>query len=922
MSTFFPNAQNTSICGGVFSHVQGDQYNYYNGHITTQLISSSSTDQRIAATQETSPTSTTMVSHVNRNQVNQFSQREEKERTEFSDYRNIKSGDFYRLEDVCVTKYRRRPRRLGERPNADRTFCTVKVIGTEGKFTSVTYSGPDARRAFEEDFRKCSQTRSSKTAQVFAVDVGMVPSLLLWHGLVPISHFERSFERVGGLYVYNLCRKLKCSERELWVDSARGLICRGPEGPLSYIVEDCWEVETEELPLTIEMLQEDVFMRFLASQKSEQADRVFLWAMWWDDIDIDVTELFDQPTIFSTLTATPIAFANNLWTSESGFVEEEVLENGLTRFRLEEDGTWLSLHLNLCARPAWLSQSSNIFQSRGISFDDNLSVYQLVYHRASLEGYFGQSPSKSQRRRQQPIYLFVYTPSRDLTEGKTSRLYFWSFHKDGRSRLSPELCLDFGLPIDLGIGIRDVYSWKTNNYKQIHQYQRLRGFDPTTTDYAQHLGYNDHIFQPIDHSERFMQVYQEHFNNLDGSVTGDSSECLSDTMDQKPVDVSNYTATSQSQIYSREGEPVVSSVHVTNKHQRKDTGFGGTERNNPETGFRHKSDITNEHGLPMDKQHSRPVRPLPTRLLSFAYPFNIDSLEYSHLRQAHQSRTPPACYSSQPLHNYSPCLPSPLSSHLSFPLDGTYIPPSITFNLLRPSIDSFNTRLPSDSYSSDEDTALRPNRAVSAMDSAYTDPSLYSVNTGTTTTLVGTDSTGDVVTWSGKSLSAPLPAADAFHTEPAHNPTYNSMPTVGYPSNSTFLANTLYSRHSGGGGATPHAHNLGYPPLVPQEHWNTLDVYHHPSYSSSAYFPPATIFPPNSTVHAHAHRPSFSYTPHGHPIFLPLNGGSPLAPQRHWSVPDGQPRQYIDGFAIQPLPTSRNEMGNEFSADEDGAHGW
>ncbi|KAK1227446.1 hypothetical protein PQX77_009557, partial [Marasmius sp. AFHP31] len=331
MSTFFRRAQNTSISGGVFSHVQGDQYNNYTSRARTKMITSSSPNQRIAAAQETdSAMATTMVVHVNGNQVNQIIQ-QEGEHTEFDDYRNVKSGDFCRLEDVCVVEYHRGPWQYGDPPTANKTICAVKVIGTEGRFTSVTYSGPDARRAFKKDFRKFSRARSSKSsAQVFAVDVGTVPSLLLWHALLPISHFGRSLGWRGEIHVYNLLRKLKCSKRELWVDFARGVICRGPEGPISIMWLMGDDMAVENLPLTAEMLQEDVFLRFLASLKSREADRLFLRAMWWAGDRYDVPESCDQPTIFSTSTATSIAVANNVWTSGLGSTERKALENGIT----------------------------------------------------------------------------------------------------------------------------------------------------------------------------------------------------------------------------------------------------------------------------------------------------------------------------------------------------------------------------------------------------------------------------------------------------------------------------------------------------------------------------------------------------------------------------------------------------------------
>ncbi|KAK1221991.1 hypothetical protein PQX77_015190, partial [Marasmius sp. AFHP31] len=46
------------------------------------------------------------------------------------------------------------------------------------------------------------------------------------------------------------------------------------------------------------------------------------------------------------------------------------------------------------------------------------------------------------------------------------------------------------------------------DYQHIHQYQVLRGFDPSTTDFARHLEYDQHLFQPVNDSDRF-QIHQE-----------------------------------------------------------------------------------------------------------------------------------------------------------------------------------------------------------------------------------------------------------------------------------------------------------------------------------------------------------------------------------------------------------------------------
>ncbi|KAK1217679.1 hypothetical protein PQX77_019658 [Marasmius sp. AFHP31] len=914
------------------------------------MITSSSVNGHRAANQESnSPSTSTMVVHVKGNQVNQIVHREEKERTEFDDYRNVKSGDFYRLEDVCVTEYHRNPR-WWYGPKVDKTICAVEVIGTEGRFTSVTYRGPDARRAFEEDFRKFSRARSSKSsAQVFAVDVGTVPSLLFWHGLLPISHFERNSGWLGGLYVYNLCRKLNCEEEELWVDSGRGVFCQGPEGPRSNIRWMDEEVEAENLPLTAEMLQEDVFLRFLASLKSEQADWAFLDAMWRNgDGDDEGVPEFDQPTIFSTLTATPIAVANNVWTSFRGFTERKALENGLTRFRLEEDGSGLELWSNDNAGEAWLSQSLNIFQACGISLDDDLSNYHyhVVYSHAKLEGYLDDSPPRSHRRRQQPIYLFIYPPPPNLPYGKTSRLHFWSFHEDGQHRLPPELCLDFGLPIELKFLHVHNWSWKINSYKLTHQYQLLRGFDPTTTDFAQHLGYG-HIFQPIHHSDRFMEVSQEHSDSLDGSVTSNSSECLSDMMDQQLAEDPTSMTSNQGQITSREDGPTINSDRITNERQRR-MGYEAIARNDPEPDLRHKNDATNGHDPAMDGHNSRLVQPLPTRFRPFPYLVNSHPpipLDYSHPPQGHQSQLhPPSYHNNQPPYPYPshPAYPSlgdvPFASHgvnMAFSttsdLSSTHLQsrgwPELSQNSAAPTY--LDALPPFHAFNSGEIANSASDLTRSTMDLGYTASGAYpGVSTAANASRYDLG-TAQGTRWSGASQVATYVPMNMSYTSPAYPATSYSTPAVTHLSNPAYSVNFTYSPHS----ATPtsRAHDLGYPSpfpfygggsFAPHQHQNPPISHHDLSYNLPSFSFPGVTYPSDSTVHTQTHLPFPAHTPQGHPSMLPSNGGNLSVPRRPWNTPADHTQQYTYEPSMQSTQLNPWYGTNGEYGEGNGASGW
>ncbi|KAJ8089576.1 hypothetical protein PM082_014832 [Marasmius tenuissimus] len=205
----------------------------------------------------------------------------------------------------------------------------VDVFGG-GESAGAHANGRDARKAFREEFLKLSRILSTEASQVYAIQNGTIPSMVLWHNLLPLAQFKENVRGLGLLYLESLRRQLGCDDEELWMDSSRGVICRGPKGPDSSIPADRFQLK--DLPSTAELLQEEVLVRFLASHKSKEADDAFMDAMNYARNYEVVPERVDRPTIFSTQTKTPIAVANNAWKSlEDTLVERTCLENGLTR---------------------------------------------------------------------------------------------------------------------------------------------------------------------------------------------------------------------------------------------------------------------------------------------------------------------------------------------------------------------------------------------------------------------------------------------------------------------------------------------------------------------------------------------------------------------------------------------------------------
>ncbi|KAK1234040.1 hypothetical protein PQX77_002763, partial [Marasmius sp. AFHP31] len=209
MPDFFTNAQNFSINGGTFSGVSRDQHNHY--YERTVQASHPSTSRSGSVTQGTSSRAMITTIHINGNQINnQIVEREEKELTEYDDFRNLKRGDICRLRDICqvLTPCECYAWFWGRECQCTRevikTVCTAKLMGVEGEFTVVSYRGQDAHRAFEAEFCEVSRSLCCEVAQVYAIHKGTIPSMVLWHNLVPLAQLLSSVGKLVQGYLGNL----------------------------------------------------------------------------------------------------------------------------------------------------------------------------------------------------------------------------------------------------------------------------------------------------------------------------------------------------------------------------------------------------------------------------------------------------------------------------------------------------------------------------------------------------------------------------------------------------------------------------------------------------------------------------------------------------------------------------------------------
>ncbi|KAL0571667.1 hypothetical protein V5O48_010294 [Marasmius crinis-equi] len=432
--------------------------------------------------------------------------------TIYDQFRQVIQGDIYRTADVGVYKYPRTwddgsrlPWEKGQL-RADKTVCSAEVIGTEGRmFTVVSYTGPEAREAFEKDFQAYSITLTASSFQVYGINTH-VPTVLFYGEPQPAAKFSSGLGFWGKAYLTSLREQFDCDETELWMDVKKGTLCRGPVGPSCELPGGY--IEWANLSSSVEFLQDANCLRFLANLKSKKIDQsvVAVTLEYWRD---GVSEVeVHQPTVLSTLTNTTIAVqVGESWHAMGmGCLgERDVMENGETRFTLEDKGGQVLLTTYSGHRLFWISQASSVFYSCGISFDDDLSQYEIIWPYVGLDRPLSMSVTACQRRREKPIYIFVRPLSLPLPteEYKTSSFHYWSFDPTGQSPLPANICEDLGLPVELSVRVWSTARYYCDNqsYKSMHQYQLARGFDPATSDFARHLGYP--IYKVHDDSDRF-----------------------------------------------------------------------------------------------------------------------------------------------------------------------------------------------------------------------------------------------------------------------------------------------------------------------------------------------------------------------------------------------------------------------------------
>ncbi|KAL0063456.1 hypothetical protein AAF712_009660 [Marasmius tenuissimus] len=365
-TTFFSKARNFSIKGGTFNAVQGDQY------VITQVQDAQKRRRYIEGD-------------------------DEHEEAEYEEYVEIKRGDILAVRDIhryCEWRWDEEKKEHVLTYQCEKAVFTGELRlgrGSEtSKFTIISYDGPDALKAWKADFREYSQVKRTDIAQLFGINRSRIPFLIFYGELVPAAQFTKGLGQLSRTYLELLRRQLGCDDSEMWMDPRIGVLCAGPEGPwcedmFKSILPPC------EVPTDVELLKEDVFLRYLASLRlGGDFDNEILAVLGSVTSGPDKSDLIpSRPSIVSAVTNTVIAVrSGSLWswgTWDRCLGERDLLENELILLKL--NGTI--------------------------------------------------SPSRTKRRRRRrapPIYLFIrpMSTSEPLEEvgSATTAFHFWSFDEN------------------------------------------------------------------------------------------------------------------------------------------------------------------------------------------------------------------------------------------------------------------------------------------------------------------------------------------------------------------------------------------------------------------------------------------------------------------------------------------------------------
>uniref|UniRef100_A0A0W0FQT2 Uncharacterized protein n=1 Tax=Moniliophthora roreri TaxID=221103 RepID=A0A0W0FQT2_MONRR len=454
-------------------------------------------------------------------------------RTEYDEFEYVKRGHIVSMkeihsEDISEWDWKWQNGKLlcQQKSSAQRTIYTVELINQQSKFTAMIYKGKDAQAAWEDDFQQFSRIDDLGSFRLFGINQSAIPALIFHHELVPMAHIFTGSLWMN-VYIKHLSENMGCGWYYLWMNTASGVIIRGPEGPSFHLADGL--VRSIAPPPTVDMLKDDTSLRFFSKLGPIMDEIVLRSAGWrWKDTYLDDlfptmtdhgTEDPDDPAWISPTQPYPRHLpmseieavarrpqgASSLWSRRwcicyrMGLVDEAMLDGGLTRFKFDPThGGRANLtaahdHWPVCGE--WLSQSYRIFDALDVTEgEENFFVVEpswlevkstprLQYESFGASFNLCDGKPLVEEIQPSPVYLFLRPFPMTISElvpWFEGHFYFWSFDETGRCEMSEEEYWRDSVML---------HSWPTSIYTTLRDWQEARGFDPTTSNWAQELGY-------------------------------------------------------------------------------------------------------------------------------------------------------------------------------------------------------------------------------------------------------------------------------------------------------------------------------------------------------------------------------------------------------------------------------------------------
>uniref|UniRef100_A0A0W0GBT1 Uncharacterized protein n=1 Tax=Moniliophthora roreri TaxID=221103 RepID=A0A0W0GBT1_MONRR len=512
---------------------------------------------------------------INAETVNFYAGQAVAKRTEYNQFREVIRGDMIPVkelysQDLSKWDWKWQSGKIFARHKARRTIYTVEIVDRQSKFTAMVYEGKDPHGIWEDDFRLFSQINDPGSVRLFGINQSAIPALIFHYELIPLAHIFTGSIWMD-VYIAYLKSSMECQQNSLWMNTTNGVLVSGPQGPYFSLRVDA--IGSVVVPRTVDMLKDDTFLRFFSKFGSGVNNTILACARWtWkatylDDL-LPVTtdhEIGDpdhsawiSPTHhcihglwwnlphhlpMNNAVARRSQGADSLWKWERyigrGLADKTVLDGELTRFKFDPTHRG-----EVCLRAEygwwkfwgeWLSQSCRVFGSLDVTEEEEKffiidppilviqSTPRLKYE--SFEASFNLRDGKPplEETEPPPIYLFLrplpMTISEFMSWGER-RPYFWSLDETGQCEMSEEECKRSGLPLltcparweDSSVQLR---SWPTSTYTAFRDWQKARGFDPTTSDWARELGYP--VLEIIGDQGRFEEVGVQEEKRVGGS---------------------------------------------------------------------------------------------------------------------------------------------------------------------------------------------------------------------------------------------------------------------------------------------------------------------------------------------------------------------------------------------------------------------